>query len=519
MTLGAIPGRHHAPRGATLEDLRLELAGATVWGPADTRVRDVRHDARDVTPGDLFVARQGLKVDGAKYIADAVARGAAAVAVTARPSAWPGVPCVIVPDAEAALAWMSSHVWAHPTWTLDVLGVTGTNGKTTTTWIVEEVLAALGDRAGLLGTVAQRFGPLSWPATHTTPEADDLARRFAAMLSAGATTAVMEVSSHALSKQRVGAVRFRAAGLTNVTADHLDFHGSLDHYIAAKRSLFDAHAPAVSVLNLDDAVGRSLARTVSGKLGFSVSGDPAAALRVIAGGAHARGITATVATPEGPVSLRSPLRGAHNLENLLCAMGLVSALGYPFARIAEALAGARGAPGRLELVGPSRGAARFDVLVDYAHTADALGQVLGTLKKHVEGRIVCVFGCGGDRDRSKRAPMGEAVGRLADVAILTTDNPRSEDPAAIAADAEAGLVTAGKRPAGGLFPEGGEYAVVLDRRAAIALAVELAQPGDVVLIAGKGHETYQEALGQRATFDDRVEARAALDARQTIRNE
>ncbi len=511
MSLGAVPGRHAAPRGGALGELARELEGAVVYGDPAVRVRDVRHDSRDVTPGDLFVVRKGARDDGARYVPEALDRGAAAL-VSATPIEAP-VPVVVVADVDRALAWMSSHVWAHPTWTLDVLGVTGTNGKTTTTWILEHCLTALGDPPGLLGTVAQRYGALTWPSLHTTPEADDLSRRFAAMLAAGASTAVMEVSSHALAMQRVGAVRFRAAGLTNVTRDHLDFHGSAEAYVAAKRSLFEGCAPAASVLNLDDPVGRDLAAVVPGAVGYSAAGDPRAALRVVSGGPHSRGIDATVMTPEGPVALRSPLRGAHNIENLLCALGLAASLGHAYAGAAEALEGARGAPGRLELVTDPEGTGDVDVLVDYAHTPDALAQVLTTLRLHAPGRIVCVFGCGGDRDRAKRPLMGEAVGRLADVAILTTDNPRSERPEAIAGDAEVGL-----RSAGMTRGEGARgYLVELDRRAAIGLAIARAEPGDTVLIAGKGHETYQEVCGVRADFDDRVEARAALVARRALR--
>lgn len=502
MSLGAVPGRHGEPRGATLAELVRELPDALVLGDADRRVRDVRHDSRDVLPGDVFVVRRGARDDGARYIPEALRRGAAALVSTVALEA--PVPVAVVPDVERALAWMSSHVWGHPTWTLDVVGVTGTNGKTTTTWLLEHCLTALGDPPGLVGTVAQRYRDLQWPALHTTPEADDLARRFAAMLAAGADTAVMEVSSHALALQRVGAVRFRAAGLTNVTQDHLDFHGTQEAYVAAKRSLFEACAPAVSVLNLDDAVGRALFAVVPGALGFSASGDAAAQLRVVSGGPHARGIDAVLHTPEGPVALRSPLRGAHNTENLLCALGLAASLGHAYARAAEALETALGAPGRLELVTPADGSTDLDVLVDYAHSPDALAQVLTTLRKHATGRIWCVFGCGGDRDRTKRPKMGEAVGRLADVAVLTTDNPRSERPEDIAAEAEVGLRAAGARG----------YHVVLDRRAAIALAVTQAAPGDTVLIAGKGHETYQEVCGVRTDFDDRVEARAALASRR-----
>lgn len=484
--------------GATLAEIARELPEATVLGDVTTRVRDVRHDSREVEPGDLFAARPGTKTDGARFAHDAVARGAAAV-LTAR-ALDVAVPQVVAPDIERALALAASAVWSHPTWHLDVIGITGTNGKTTTAWLVEHALTKLGARPGLLGTVAHRFGARSWPALHTTPEADDLARRFAAMRDAGATHAVMEVSSHAIAQQRVGAVRFRVAALTNITQDHLDFHGTMERYIAAKRALFEKLGPGASVVNADDATGADLARTLPNAISYSRKGVEAD-LRVIEGGARHGGIDARVMTPEGEVRLRSPLVGAHNVENLLAAMGILGALEFPYGRAVEALADALGAPGRLERVHPTAGEAPFEVLVDYAHTPDALERVLATVRATTPGRVICVFGCGGDRDPGKRPLMGAAVARVADFAFVTNDNPRTEDPARIAEAAAEGFRSV----------RGDGYAVVLDRREAIAAAVAMARAGDAVLIAGKGHEPYQEVNGVRAPFDDRDEARAALD--------
>ncbi len=500
----------HVPRGATLEDLSREVPGAVVHGDAGTRVRDVRHDSRAVESGDLFVVRQGRRADGRDYVRDALARGATALAASA-PMEVP-VPVVVVPDPESALARMSSFVWAHPTWTLDVVGITGTNGKTTTAWLTEQALTATGARPGLVGTVVHRYGGREWPALHTTPEADDLARRFAAMRDDGATHVVMEVSSIALTLKRVDAVRFRVAAFTNVTQDHLDFHGTMEAYTAAKRSLFDAHGPGASVLNVDDPIGADIARSVPGAITHSARGH-AATLSVVRGGQGAHAIDALVRTPEGDVALRSRyLFGAHNVDNLLTALGILGALGIPYAAGARALEAAASAPGRLERVeGPVP--VGFTVLVDYAHTPDALERVLTTLRAATEARVVCVFGCGGDRDPAKRGPMGAAVGRRADIAVVTTDNPRTEDPAAIAHAAADGLRVAGMTEVRGRLPGAREFVVEPDRRAAIALAVDLARPGDVVLIAGKGHEGYQEVHGVRAPFDDRDEARAALGRR------
>jgi UDP-N-acetylmuramoyl-L-alanyl-D-glutamate--2,6-diaminopimelate ligase len=314
--------------------------------------------------------------------------------------------------------------------------------------------------------------------------------------------------------KRVGAVRFRVAALTNITQDHLDFHGTMERYIAAKRSLFEEHGPGASVVNADDATGDDLARVLHGAISYSARGAPAT-LRVRAGGARHGGIEAEVETPDGVLSLRSPLAGAHNVENLLAAVGILGALGFPYARAFEALSDAKGAPGRLERVTPSVGNAPFDVLVDYAHTPDALERVLASVRATTPARVICVFGCGGDRDRAKRPRMGEAAARGADVVIVTSDNPRSEDPAAIAHAAAEGVREGGKTIAQRASPEAGEFAVVLDRREAIALAVSIARDGDTVLLAGKGHETTQEVMGVRTPFDDRDEARTALDRRAT----
>ncbi len=497
-------------RGATLGDLVRDLHDARVVGDPTTRVRDVRHDSREVTAGDLFVARPGTKTDGARFALDAIARGTFSVASPVELDV--PVPQIVVPDIEQALALMSSYVWTHPTWVLDVIGITGTNGKTTTAWLVEHALARLGARPGLLGTVSHRYGKLSWPALHTTPEADDIARRFAAMRDAGATHAVMEVSSHAVALKRVGAVRFRVAALTNITQDHLDFHGTMERYIAAKRALFEEHGPGASVVNVDDPTGADLARTLHGAISYSARGAEAT-LRVISGGARHGGIDATVRTPAGDLAMRSPLAGAHNVENLLAALGILGALEFPWARSIEALSDAKGAPGRLERVTPTHGSAGFDVLVDYAHTPDALERVIASVRATTPARVICVFGCGGDRDRAKRPRMGEAAARGADVVIVTSDNPRSEDPALIAEAAAEGVRSAGSVEAKGRAPSKGECAVVLDRREAIALAVSLASDGDTVLIAGKGHETTQEVMGVKSPFDDREEALRALDRR------
>jgi UDP-N-acetylmuramoyl-L-alanyl-D-glutamate--2,6-diaminopimelate ligase len=359
-----------------------------------------------------------------------------------------------------------------------------------------------------MGTVGHSFGAWNVAAEHTTPEADEVARVLAGMRARGATHVAMEVSSHALALDRVAAVHFRVAALTNLSQDHLDFHGSMSTYAAAKERLFTSLGPGSSVLNVDDAFGRELARRLRGPV-VRVSSRPsekgsAADVWVRRVRMDARGIVATVGTPKGELPLASRLVGAHNLDNVLVALGIVLALDLDLARAAEALSREGGAPGRLERCDePEDDVSAF---VDYAHTPDALARVLEAVRTFAPGRVWCVFGCGGDRDPTKRAAMGEAVARGADVTVVTSDNPRTEDPRAIAEAAARGARSAGFEPI-----------VELDRRAAISLAVSSATPGDVVLIAGKGHEDYQVVGNVKYPFDDRVEARRALRARRQRR--
>jgi UDP-N-acetylmuramoyl-L-alanyl-D-glutamate--2,6-diaminopimelate ligase len=508
MMSGVRDDRH--PSGLRLDELARELPMATdVSGDATVRVSGVHHDSRAVQPGDLFVARRGERSDGARFVADAVGRGASAVLAArgAVDAAEARVPVVTVDDPAAALAFAASAVYGHPSFALEVVGITGTNGKTTTAHLVRAAVdGALGrPSCGVLGTVGHTFDGWSAAAEHTTPEADEVARTMAAMRARGATHVAMEVSSHALELGRVRAVRFRVAALTNLTQDHLDFHGSMDAYAAAKARLFTELGPGGVVVNVDDAFGRALVPRVKAPL-VRVSARVGAEADVVPlhAAVDARGITATVRTPEGEVKLVSRLVGAHNLENLLLALGIASSLELDLSRAAESLSREPGAPGRLE-----RCDAEGDdlmALVDYAHTPDALARALDAVRAVTTGKIWCVFGCGGDRDPTKRGPMGEAVGRRADVAIVTNDNPRTEDAAAIASAVVAGVRAAGKEPQ-----------VELDRRKAIAHAVRSSGTGDVVLVAGKGHEDYQVVGTVKQPFDDRTETRLALQARRRAR--
>jgi UDP-N-acetylmuramoyl-L-alanyl-D-glutamate--2,6-diaminopimelate ligase len=504
------------PAGARLGDLAREIGGARlVAGPegaADRVVSGVRQDSRAIAPGDLFVARRGRTVDGARFVADAVARGA--VAVLAEPgvvAGAPGVPVLEVDDAAVALAIAAASVYGHPTFGLDVVGITGTNGKTTTSQLVRAVIDACGGRAGVVGTLGYTFEGLSLPASHTSPEADDLARIAKAMRDRGATHLVMEVSSIALAAKRVEAVRFRVAAFTNLTQDHLDWHGTMEAYAEAKARLFTDLSPGAAAVQVDGAFGRALAARVapgtkllrvSRRVGAPIDEADVAPLSIEHG---TSGIHMRVRTPAGQAAISSPLLGAHNAENLLSALSIAHLLDLDLERAAAALSADVVVPGRLERCdAPERGD-DVVVLVDYAHTPDALTRALASVRPLTSGRVLCVFGCGGDRDAGKRPLMGAAVAQGADVAIVTNDNPRSEDPRAIAAQVQEGL--GGAR----------DVVVELDRRAAIALAIDRAAPGDVVLVAGKGHETYQIVGGATAHFDDREEARAALAARRRRR--
>lgn len=495
------PRSGDAARGVSLAELSRELGalGARVLGDAGVRVRDVRQDSRRIGPGELFAARSGSRSSGAEHAEDAVRRGAAALMVgSGTPLPDVGVPVVEVDDVRLAIALAAEAIHSHPSRQIGVVAITGTNGKTTTSFLVQHAIDAGGGRAGRLGTLGFEFERDRRDSPLTTPEADEISRRAASVRDRGGTHLVIEASSHALSQCRVEALSIAVAAFTNLTQDHLDFHGSMDAYAAAKLRLFTELSPGVSVVNVDDAFGRTIAERARGRV-ISVGRD--ADVRPLDVAVDARGIRGSVRLPGGRVELETRLVGEHNLDNLLLALAIVDALGLDAERAARGMTHAPAVPGRLERCDVP--ADDVLVLVDYAHTPDALERALGAVRPLTAGSVICVFGCGGDRDREKRPKMGDAVGRGADRAIVTNDNPRSEDPRAIA---DAILP--------GLSPHGVPFQVELDRAAAIELAVAEAAPGDVVLIAGKGHEPYQIVGGERRRFDDRVEARRALCRRR-----
>ena len=491
----------------------------------DPTIRGIRYDSRKISPGDLFVALRGANSDGHDYLERAMALGAAALLVEEMPD--PGrrfdLPIVRVPDCRRALAPIAARFFGNPASELSLIGVTGTNGKTSTTYLVESILTQAGWRTGLIGTVEIRYAGERKVAVNTTPESLDLQRTLRAMCTAQIDAALMEVSSHGLELGRVGGCAFRVAAFTNLSQDHLDFHGSMDSYLASKARLFRDHlAPgAVAVINIDDRASEKMigiARDAGADiLRVGRGRDARADLRLTSSEIQIEGTRAELEDASGRFEIELPLIGDFNLENLLVASGIARALGIDFDLIARGIALCPQVPGRMERIeGP--GPAEPTVLVDYAHTPDAVEKLLLALRPLCQGRLIAVFGCGGDRDRAKRPLMAEAVARNADLAIVTSDNPRTEDPTSILADIEVGLRDLKRVEADTLFsPESGptgRYAVLVDRREAIKLAVAQATASDTVVLAGKGHEDYQIIGHEKFPFDDRDEARRALFERE-----
>jgi UDP-N-acetylmuramoyl-L-alanyl-D-glutamate--2,6-diaminopimelate ligase len=486
------------------------LADKRVLGQLPAEVLGVAYDSRKVAPGEIFVAIPGLKQDGRRYVENALARGATALVLEgADLLEGRSVARVLVGSARAALARLADAYFGHPSGSLTVIGITGTNGKTTTSYLVDGLLAAQGRRTGLIGTVQYRIGALSIPAGQTTPEALETQQLLRRMVDEGVTAVAMEVSSHALALSRVEGIDFDVAVFTNLTQDHLDFHVTMDAYRDAKRHLFTllaaGHKPTrTAVVNADDASGLAMVADLPlHTLTYGVRGR--ADVRPTRWSSGAEGIRMNVRTPAGHLDIASPLVGEHNVENLLAATGVGIALGMEPALIARALGSVGSVPGRFERVEAGQ---PFLVVVDYAHTPDALERTLETARKlrGPGGRLAVVFGCGGDRDRGKRPLMGGIAARLADRVWVTSDNPRSEPPEAIIADIVAGIP-------GGIALD--RHETIPDRKAAIQRALTWAGAGDVVVIAGKGHETYQIIGSDVLPFDDRAQARAALAGRAT----
>jgi UDP-N-acetylmuramoyl-L-alanyl-D-glutamate--2,6-diaminopimelate ligase len=502
-------------------ELIAEIRPIKQIGVADQEIRGLCYDSRQVIPGSLYFALRGTRADGHDYLAAAAAQGAVGAVVENAAAVPAGLPYLQVASARQTMATLAAKYYGDPTGSGPLVGITGTNGKTTTTYLVEGILAAAGIPAGVLGTISYRFGDIAIEASHTTPESVELQAALRQLADAGAKSFVMEVSSHALEQYRVDGCRFDLAIFTNLTRDHLDYHGTMDAYLQSKLRLFrELLAPAhgkgcrTAVINLDDPAAESFLAAAAGPtLTYGQATGAAVTAREVT--FSTAGIHATLVTPVGTTELVSPLLGRFNLSNLLAAAASGVALGLPLTAIVAGLRQHRTVPGRLERVPEQLG---ITVLVDYAHTGDALENVLQTLVELKPRRMITVFGCGGDRDRGKRPLMGEIAVRFSDLAIVTSDNPRTEEPQAILADILAGITPLGLReyqPAelatGEITAKG--FATIADRRAAIRAAIAIAEPGDIVLLAGKGHEDYQIIGTVKHHFDDREEAAAALAAR------
>ncbi|HLO02492.1 MAG TPA: UDP-N-acetylmuramoyl-L-alanyl-D-glutamate--2,6-diaminopimelate ligase [Symbiobacteriaceae bacterium] len=481
--------------------------GQLIQGEPTTRIDRIVHDSRQAGPGALFVALPGTKFDGHLFVREALARGASAVCVEQPVQLPPEVPVLLVESTRGALGQIAAHLYGHPSRSIRVIGVTGTNGKTTTTHLIRAILMAAGQKVGLIGTVHNLVGERELAATLTTPQASDVQALLRAMVDDGCTYAVMEVSSEGLAMGRVADVEFDVAVFTNLTQDHLNYHKTFEAYRDAKGMLFDqverpgAKSRKVIILNQDDpAAAHYAAGRTAPVWTYSVGGSTP----VMADGVRLRsnGTQFQLHLPDGIYPISLLLAGQFNVANAMAAAAVGLAEGVSPALIVQALSETPGVPGRMEAVAAGQ---PFGLFVDYAHSPDGLENVLKACQSFTQGRVLCVFGCGGDRDRTKRAKMGRIAAELADYSILTSDNPRTEDPLAILAEIEAGFrQVESARPF---------YEVEPDRARAIARAVELAGDLDVVLIAGKGHETYQIFPDRTIDFDDRLVARAAIESR------
>lgn len=482
------------------------LEGAEILArQGDATLRGIAYDSRKVQPDFAFIAMRGESSDGNRFIDQAIAAGASAI-VTDAPDQAPraGVGWAQVPHGRRALAKLSANFYKRPAERLAITGITGTNGKSTTTFLVESILQAAGRKSVLVGTIEYHVAGKVLPASHTTPEALELNQMLAEGLAHGATEAVMEVSSHALAQQRVFAVPFDVAVFTNLTRDHLDYHQTMEEYFSAKRMLFEGcgtDSPRAAVINVDDEYGQKLLQTSKGHSKVLTYGWTRGDLCAKSVEITSRGTRFDLVSPLGTLAIFSPLLGRVNVYNVMAAAGAAIARGCNPDAITKGVAALSHVPGRFQRVDCGQ---PFTLVVDYAHTDDALRNLTALAREFVtqggpQGRVITLFGCGGDRDRVKRPLMGEAAGRGSDFVVLTSDNPRSEDPLAIINDATVGLQRAGAK-----------YAIEPDRRAAIALAVQQARPGDIVLLAGKGHEKVQVSRARAVPFDDVEVAREVL---------
>jgi UDP-N-acetylmuramoyl-L-alanyl-D-glutamate--2,6-diaminopimelate ligase len=496
-----------------LSELLKALPGAETEGTVDLEISNLAYDSRKVKEQGLFVAISGNKLDGHRFIEKAVLNGARAVVVEGtdqKPAE--GVTLIRVQNSRQALGRLSASFYGQPASRLFLIGITGTSGKTTTSYLIESILKRAGLAVGVIGTINYRYGNQCFPASVTTPESLDLQALLADMVQEKVSHVVMEVSSHALDQGRVGDMEFDQAIFTNLSQDHLDYHLDLETYFQAKSRLFYDHLKdrGLAIINRDDPYGQRLWQEWEGpKQGFAIENQ--AAYRPLEIRSDLRGLRVSLQTPKGVFNLKSPLIGRYNIYNFLAAWAVGEGLGLDSTIIREGLETLTRVPGRMEAVDNPRG---VTVLVDYAHKPEALRFALRSLKESQGGRILTVFGCGGDRDKGKRPIMGQVAGQFSRLTVVTSDNPRSEDPLKIIQEIEAGLKEAGlpyiDQKVLDRIPLSPGYTVISDRREAIAAAVRLAGPGDVVLVAGKGHETYQIVGSKVLSFDDCQEVRRAL---------
>lgn len=496
---------------APFESAAVMLSSSAAAAPATA----VTYDSRQATSGSVFVALRGLRADGSAFAIDAIARGALAIVAETAPPADVTVPWIQVSNARLALAALSATLYGDPSAELTLVGITGTNGKTTTSYLLTSIFEAAGLRCGRIGTVGHRIGTREIEAARTTPEAPELQKMLREMVARGAGACVMEVSSHALALHRADHLHFAAAIFTNLTRDHLDFHRNMEEYFTAKRRLFELlPAGAVGVTNLDDRRGPELASASPSSPRLTYAIDAPADVTPGPLALSLDGLAFQVRTPRGTLDIKSPLVGRPNAYNILAAVATAVALDLPFPAIEQGIRNLAHVPGRFELVSGAEDDVR--VVVDYAHTDDALKNLLETARPLTTGRVITVFGCGGDRDRTKRPLMGAVAARLSDLVIVTSDNPRSEDPGQIIEEIKRGIVVPADRtpPGRQQGPKSTAHLAIADRKAAIERAIHDARPGDLVLVAGKGHEKYQVVGDRVLPFDDVDVARAALGRRR-----
>ena len=476
-----------------LRELLKDIPVLECTADLETEITAICYDSRKAEPGCLFVAVTGFAADGNRFIPMALERGAAAVVTAKKPEQ--DIPYILVESDRLALAMLGCNFYGHPAKSMTMIGITGTNGKTSSTLLLKQVLEkTLGARVGLIGTMANMIGEKTIPTERTTPESLDLQALFARMRDGGCTHVIMEVSSHAITLERIGGVHFDVAAFTNLTEDHLDFHKTMDAYCDAKAELFRRCDRAV--INADDSyAGRILAAAACPVLTTSVTTKEGLHAENVE--LHAEGISFTAVYGEERASVKLPIPGRFTVYNALTVLGVACQLGISLSDCAEALKTAKGVKGRVEVV-PTPGTP-YSVLVDYAHTPDGLENVLRSVRDFCRGRLICVFGCGGDRDPLKRPIMGRIGVELSDIAVITSDNPRTEPPMAIIEDILKGV-----------NQENGEYIVIEDRRRAIRYAMDIAEKNDIIVLAGKGHETYQDIGGQKHHLDEREEVAAHL---------